>query len=79
MNNNNRRRFTIDEDRLLLANWWDPSRRERLAASMGRSMGSLSQRYRNILQHMQVNPREYGWKMRLREIASRPSPGNPTV
>jgi hypothetical protein len=65
-----RRGFTIDEDKLLLENWWDPAQRERLAALLGRSIGSISFRYYSLLRKMGVDPGIYRSSMRLKELAA---------
>lgn len=70
MSTDTRRRFTIEEDKLLLADWWDPARRERLAAQLGRSVGSMSFRYYSLLRKMGVDPGAYRSAMRLKELAS---------
>jgi hypothetical protein len=56
-----RRGFTIDEDKLLLENWWDPAQRERLAALL---------RYYSLLRKMGVDPGIYRSSMRLKELAA---------
>lgn len=63
------KRFTEAEDAMILANWWDPSKRGEVVRKLGRSKGSITFRYYRLLREKGIDPRVHRARMQMRAQA----------
>jgi len=76
------RRYTEEEDNLILQSWYDKNQREALAQKLDRPLGGLAYRFYQLLKERNLDPKEYrrlAKQGRLQNIlASEPSPQEET-
>lgn len=53
------RRYTEEEDNLILQNWFDKNQREALAEKLDRPLGGLAYRFYQLLKERNLDPKEY--------------------
>lgn len=60
-----KRSYNKDDDKLILDNWWDKSRRHEICRQLNRSVGTLNFRYYWLLKKKGQDPRSYRLRMKL--------------
>lgn len=53
------RRYTPEEDRVIIENWWDPERRDQIIKELDRTKASLNFRYYSVLKNLGINPSQH--------------------
>ena len=53
------RRYTPEEDSLILRDWWDPEKREGIMDSLERTKGSIDFRYYSLLKEYGIDPGDH--------------------
>ena len=67
------KRYTPEEDRRILAEWWQKEKRPALLADLGRTKAAVAQRYYFLLREMGITPDEHK-RAQIAQAAQPPGP-----